>query len=62
MSGKNGCTCDYSYTCPQCQARIDAMNQAEYLDEVKAWTAESLKLIAAKLGIELPEEPKKRSY
>ena len=54
------CSCDYRYTCNSCQARIDAENSLDYANELRDWTAESLKVIAKALNITLPEEPKRR--
>jgi len=58
------CACDYSYTCPMHQRIFDeeiekdklqrhAEKQAQQLE----WITASIKAIAAKLNIELPEEP-----
>lgn len=60
MTDRNGCECDYSYICHQCQLRIDAENQAQYLEELRDWTTASIKLIAEKLNVEIPEPPRKR--
>ncbi len=60
MRGKNGCECDYSYTCHQCQQRIDMQNQIDYATEVQDWIIESIRLIAAEQGVNLPAEPKPR--
>lgn len=54
------CTCDYSYTCPECQQRIDAENHKAYMREWHAWVATSLKALALQLHVALdpvPEEP-----
>lgn len=62
MRDMSQCTCNYSYTCPTCQARIDAENAMDYANELRDWTVESIKLIAKALKIELPEAPQKRNY
>lgn len=54
------CSCDYSYTCPECQAKMDAENALDYARELQEYVSECLKLIADKLGIELPPPPKPR--
>ena len=54
------CRCDYSYTCSECQEKIDVENQLEYQKEQLDWILNSIKEIATKVGAELPPEPKKR--
>jgi hypothetical protein len=53
------CECDYSYTCPACQVRIDTENQARYLDELVKWIVESLQALADKQGVTLESPPEK---
>ena len=55
------CTCDYSYTCPSCQARYDAQNAMDYANEIRDWTVESIKLIAKALNVEIPEPPREQN-
>lgn len=62
MGAGDGCTCDYSYTCPQCRAKMDAANEAEYLREIRDWTVESIVRLAKRLGVELDKPPDKRDY
>lgn len=61
-SNDEGCTCDYSYTCPPCQKRIAEENQREYNEERFQWIVESLVSLASKLGVVLPPLPRKRNY
>ena len=51
------CTCDYSYTCPECQARIKTERQAIYARELQRWLVDVAKTISDRLGIEIPEPP-----
>lgn len=63
MGSGYGCTCDYCYTkCPQCRAKMDAANEAEYLREIRDWTVESIVRLAKRLGVELDKPPDKRDY
>lgn len=59
---KMACKCDYSYTCEECQLRIDAANQAEYIDELREWAIVAIAALAKKMGLEIPEPPKKRFH
>ncbi len=54
------CTCDYSYTCPQCRAISDIANIEDYNLEMHTWVVTCLQEIAAKLKVTLPEAPQKR--
>ena len=56
------CECDYSYTCSECQMRMDAQNQADYLNELREWTIEAIAALAKKLDLDIPEPPRKRHY
>lgn len=61
MSG-DGCTCDYSYTCPQCRNAMDIENQRQYADEMHAWIISCIEAVAAKLDVTLPDKPEHRGY
>ena len=54
------CTCDYSYTCPPCQQRIELENRIDYQNEVSEWVKDAIIEIAKKLDIVLPDPPKER--
>lgn len=54
------CECNYSYTCSECQNRIDVENQKQYNEEVKEWIIECLKLLGEKLKVEFPKPPERR--
>lgn len=56
------CSCDYSYTCNVCQAKIDIENAMDYTNEIHDWTVESIRLIAKALNVEIPSPPKKRKW
>ena len=51
------CACDYSYTCPECQVKIDVANQERYLDELRAWIVESLQTLAKAAEVQLEDPP-----
>lgn len=54
------CTCDWSYTCQECQTRIDAANAVDYANELRDWLVESMQLVAEKLGVQISDPPQKR--
>lgn len=54
------CSCDYSYTCNECQARIDIENQKQYNEEVKEWIVECLQVLGEKFNVKLPKPPERR--
>lgn len=54
------CSCEYSYICGECSARYAAANAEDYANEIRTWTIECLKVIAEKLGVELPHPPRER--
>ncbi len=54
------CECNCSYTCDECQNRIDLQNQIDYANERMEWIVQSILLIAQDLGVNLPPEPQKR--
>jgi hypothetical protein len=51
------CTCDYSYTCPTCQDRIEAERLIRLNEAKIEWVFNAIKEIAKKLDIVLPEFP-----
>lgn len=58
------CACDYSYICPMHQRIFDEeiekdklQKHVEKQDRQLEWITASIKAIAEKLNIELPEEP-----
>lgn len=54
------CTCDYSYTCPPCQERIDRANADDYASERLDRLEKLIEAIAKQLGIEAPPPVEKR--
>lgn len=56
------CSCDYSYTCPSCQARIDAARELQYSNEIREWMIEIVVALGKALNVELPDRPKKRDW
>lgn len=54
------CSCDYSYTCDECQTKFDIENQKQYNEEVKDWLVECLKVLGEKLNVKLPKPPERR--
>ena len=53
------CTCDYSYTCPECQVKIDVANQERYLEELTEWIVGSLQALAERAEVKLEDPPQK---
>jgi hypothetical protein len=44
------CSCNESYTCDECQRRIDVENDLEYAREWRAWATKALLLIVKMLN------------
>ena len=52
------CECDYSFICQECQTKIDIENQEIYQSELRSWMIDTIKKIAAKVGVEVDDPPK----
>lgn len=57
------CTCDVSYICDECQAKIEVERMRQFEREWREWVGVTLQAIAQHAGIahrlpEPPEEPK----
>jgi hypothetical protein len=56
------CTCDYTYTCRNCEMVREVYAERRHREGMDEWLASSLQKIAKQLNIELDEQPVKPMF
>ena len=56
------CTCDYTYTCRNCEAVRQMYAEERYQEKMNEWIASSLEKIAKQLNVELEPLPEKPTW